>query len=97
MTRVGRSKSAAVKRVDSSIVGVVVPDEAAVVKAQSEALAAFEVLSGRAEERGAAEVESMEDAGLLSDREAEVVEGLVADNYLISNEGHQSYIQPDQE
>lgn len=60
------------------------------MNAQSEALAAFEVLSGRAEERGTAEVESIEDAGLLSEREAEVVDGLVADNYLDQIKSYES-------
>jgi len=80
LTKVGRSKSASVSRVDSSMVGVEVPElEAEVVKAQREALAAREVRRGRATEpvEGAGEL-SMEEAGrFLKERGTEVTLGLV--------------------
>ena len=71
LTSVGRSRSASVSRVDSSIVGVEAPEPGfEAVKAQREALAAREVRRGRAEEEeeeeGVAD-ESIEDAWRLSE------------------------------
>lgn len=86
---VGRSRSASVKRVDSSIVGVAAPDEAAaVVKAQSDAFAARDLRVGKATaappsaggavEMDAAAAGSSAEAGRLSESGAELAVGLTA-------------------
>lgn len=71
-TRVGRRRSSSVRRVDSSIV-FVVEEVTEDVRAQREALAAFEVRRGR--ESGAAE-EEREEIGRLSESGTEVTIGL---------------------
>lgn len=78
LTSVGRSRSASVRSVDSSIVGVDAPEPGAeVVKAQRDALAAREVRRGSAaDDDGAAEA-SIDDAGRLSESGTDDTVGFV--------------------